>query len=126
MSNRVERRCEPRTKADQYYSVEFSVPGATYAYQFRIWDLSSEGICVVVKNDSDLLKHLKVGEVLNMKYYTTDSSSQTEYLKTQIKHITKDEQGRFKGHTLVGLLILEKQTPDQQESPSPDKLKAES
>jgi len=58
--------------------------------------------------------------------YPTDSSSPPEYLKTQIKHITKDEQGRFKGHTLVGLLVLEKQTSDQQESPSPDKLKAES
>lgn len=116
MSDRVERRSESRTELDQYYSVEFSAPGATYAYQFRIWDLSSEGICVVVKDDSDLLKHLKVGDVLNMKYYTTDSSGQTVYLKTQIKHITKDEQGRFKGHTLVGLLILEKQTSDHHKS----------
>jgi hypothetical protein len=113
MSDCIERRSEPRTKADLYYSVEFSVPAVTYAYQFKIWDLSSEGICVVVKDDSDLLKHLKVGDVLNMKYYSTDSSSQTQYLKTEIKHITKDEQGRFKGHTLVGLLILEKQTPNQ-------------
>lgn len=121
MSDRVERRSESRTELDQYYSVEFSAPGATYAYQFRIWDLSSEGICVVVKNDSDLLKHLEVGDVLNMKYYTTDSSGQTVYLKTQIKHITKDEQGRFKGHTLVGLLILERQTPDHHKSATDEK-----
>ncbi|MCK4390223.1 MAG: PilZ domain-containing protein [Desulfobacterales bacterium] len=112
MSNLVETRCEPRTKEDQYYSVEFEVPSATFAYQFRIWNLSSKGICVVVKDDSDLLKHLKVGDVLNMKYYPTDSPSQI-HLRTEIKHITKEEQGRFKGHTLVGLLILEKQTSDQ-------------
>ena len=121
MSDRVERRSESRTELDQYYSVEFSAPGATYAYQFRIWDLSSEGICVVVKNDSDLLKHLEVGDVLNMKYYTTDSSGQTVYLKTQIKHITKDEQGRFKGHTLVGLLILERQASDHHKSATDEK-----
>ncbi len=116
MSDRVERRSESRTELDQYFSVEFSAPGATYAYQFRTWNLSSKGVCVAVKNDSDLLKHLKVGDVLNMKYYPTDSSSPAEYLKTQIKHITTDEQGRFKGHSLVGLLVLEKQASDQQES----------
>ena len=63
----------------------------------------------MVKKDSDLLEHLKVGNILNIKYYPTDSSCPTEYLKTQIKHITKDKQGRFRNHVLVGLFILEKQ-----------------
>ena len=121
MSDPIERRSESRTELDQYFSVEFSAPGATYAYQFRTWNLSSKGICIAVKNDSDLLKHLSVGDVLNMKYYPTDSSGQTVYLKTQIKHITKDEQGRFKGHTLVGLLILERQTSDHNKSATDEK-----
>jgi hypothetical protein len=116
MSDRTERRSEPRTELDKYFSVEFAAPGATYAYQFRIWNLSSKGICIAVRSDSDLLKHLSVGDVLNMKYYPTDSSSPTEYVKTQIKHITKEEQGRFKGHCLVGLLVLEKQASDQHQS----------
>lgn len=71
-----------------------------------------KGICVAVKEDSALLKHLKVGNMSNMKYYPTDSSCSAEYLKTEIKHITKDKQGRFRGHVLVGLLILEKQGSD--------------
>jgi hypothetical protein len=121
MSDRIERRCESRTELDQYFSVEFSVPAATYAYQFRIWSLSSKGICIAVKDDSDLLKHLRVGDVLNMKYHPTDSSSPPEYLKTQIKHITKDEQGQFKGHSLVGLLVLEKQASDQHKSAADEK-----
>ncbi len=112
ISEGVERRSEVRTKVDEYYSVEFSVPGAEFIYQFRIWNLSSQGLCVVVKEDSDVLKHLKVGEVLDTKYYPTDLSSPTEHLMTEIKHITKQKQGRFKGHALVGLLILEKQTSD--------------
>ena len=108
MSDRVERRTEPRAEVDQYYSVEFSAAGATHAYQFKIRDFSSKGLCIVVKDDSDLIKHLKVGDILNTKYYPVDSAYPTENLRTQIKHITKDEQGRYKGHTLVGLLILEK------------------
>ncbi|MCK4485159.1 MAG: hypothetical protein KAU38_00170 [Desulfobacterales bacterium] len=53
--------------------------------------------------------------------YPTDSSSPPEYLKTQIKHITKDEQGQFKGHSLVGLLVLEKQASDQHKSAADEK-----
>ena len=113
ISDRNEKRHEPRTEVDQYHSVELSSPDASLRYQFRIWNLSSRGICIVVKEDSDLLKHLEVGNILNMKYYPADSSFPKEYLKTQIKHITKDKQGRFRNHVLVGLFILEKQGSDQ-------------
>ena len=113
ISDRSEKRHDSRTEVDKYYSVELSIADTSLIYQFRIWNLSSRGICIVVKEDSDLLKHMKVGNVLNMKYYPTDSSCPKEYLKTQIKHITKDKQGRFRNHVLVGLFILEKQGSDQ-------------
>ena len=109
----MERRSEARSIIDQYYSVEFSLSGCSFVYQFRIWNISSKGICVLVKDDSDLLNHLKVGDILNLKYYTTDSSKPIEFLKTEIEHITKDEQGRFKGVYLVGLSILGNQESNQ-------------
>ena len=109
----MERRSEPRSIIDQYYSVEFSLSGCSFVYQFKIWNISSKGICVLVKEDSDLLNHVKVGDILNLKYYTTDSSKPIEFLNTEIKHITKDEQGRFKGVYLVGLAILENQDSNQ-------------
>ena len=112
-SDGSEKRYESRTEVDKYYSVELSIPDASLIYQFRIWNLSSRGMCIVVKEDSDLLKHLEVGNILNMKYYPTDSPYPTEYLKTQIKHITKDKQGRFRNHVLVGLFIVEKRGSDQ-------------
>ncbi len=105
----IERRSEPRRIIDQYYSVEFSLPDCAFVYQFKIWDMSSKGICVLVKEDSDLLNHMKVGDVLNLKYYTTEASKSAEFFKTEIKHITRDERGRFKGVYLVGLSILESQ-----------------
>jgi len=109
----MERRSEPRSIIDQYYSVEFSLSGCSFVYQFKIWNISLKGICVLVKENSDLLNHVKVGDILNLKYYTTDSSKPIEFLKTEIKHITKDEQGRFKGVYLVGLAILENQDSNQ-------------
>lgn len=109
----MERRSEPRGIIDRYYSVEFSLSGCSSVYQFKIWNVSAKGICVLVKEDSDLLNHLKVGDILNLKYYTADSSQPGELLETEIKHITKDEQGRFKGVYLVGLSILENQDSTQ-------------
>ena len=102
----AERRGEPRKRVDRYFCVEFILEGAETIYQFRIWDLSSQGMCVLVKNDSDLLRHLKVGQTWNMKYYQDNASKPADYLRTEIRHITRDESGRFKDHCLVGLAIL--------------------
>jgi hypothetical protein len=104
----AERRSETRTKVDQYRIVEFSVEGLAHLYQFKIWNISPLGIGVLVMHGSEVLKHLKVGDILNMKYYRQQPSEQPEQLKTEIKHITEDAQGRFRGNCLVGLSILEK------------------
>jgi len=104
----AERRSETRSVADQYSIVEFSVEGLSHLYQFKLWNISPLGIGVLVMHGSEVLKHLKVGDILNMKYYRQQPSEQPEQLKTEIKHITKDDQGRFRGNYLVGLSILEK------------------
>jgi hypothetical protein len=102
----TERRVEPRLRVDRYFSVEFIVEGMESIYQFRIWDLSAQGMCVLVRKDSELLSRLKVGQTWNMKYYIDDASKPADYLATQICHITRDDSGRFKDHYLVGLSIL--------------------
>ncbi|MBW1730333.1 MAG: hypothetical protein JRH08_02350 [Deltaproteobacteria bacterium] len=102
----VERRSEPRKTLDQYYSVEFFIEGLEVPYQFRIWNMASKSMCVLVKEGSHILSLLKVGDKLNMKYYLGDSMAGAEYRPTAIRHITKDDNGRFKGHYLVGLEIL--------------------
>jgi hypothetical protein len=102
----AERRSEPRFPASQYYSVEFSINGLTMSYQFKIWNMASQSMCVLVREDSEILPRIKVGDILDMRYYTGSSSSPSEDLKTEIRHITKDDDGRFKGHYLVGLSIV--------------------
>ena len=90
-----------------YYSVEFEISECTFVYQFRVRNLSSKGICVLVKEGSDLLNYVKSGDILNLKYYTTDLTMPIEYLKTEITDITKDAGGRFKGVYSVELSIME-------------------
>jgi len=102
-----EKRSEPRSTSDQYHSVEISIGGFYFVHQFKIWDISLKGMCVLVKEGSVLLEHIKVGDVLRMKYYMNDLALPTEYLETAIRHISKDAEGKFKGHYLVGISILE-------------------
>ncbi|MBW1739941.1 MAG: PilZ domain-containing protein [Deltaproteobacteria bacterium] len=108
-NQQVERRVEHRKQVDHYYSVEFSINGLEAPYQFKIRNIASTSMCVLVKEGSDILPRLKVGDTLNVKYYSADSLHPPEYLETAIRHITKNDQGRFKGHYLVGLEILESQ-----------------
>ena len=64
-------------------------------------------MCILVKDDSEILNHLNVGDTIEMTYYLTDAQGASETLKTKIRHITENEDGRFRGHFLVGLSIIE-------------------
>lgn len=101
-----ERRSEARVADSRYYSVQFTTEGLDSVYQFKLWNISSKGLCILIKEDSVVLKHLTVDDTIEMTYYRADSPGAFDKLQTQIKHITKKEDGRFKGHFLVGLTIL--------------------
>ena len=108
----LEKRATPRTIIDQYRSVEFSPSRIEPVYQFRIRDISSSGTGILIKEESAVLKHMKVGDILNMKYNPMNSSDSPQYLNTEIIHITKIDDGQYRGNCLVGLLVLEKQDAD--------------
>jgi hypothetical protein len=102
-----EKRSEKRQPPDSYYSVQFSLKNLASIYQFKIWDTSPSGLCILVNEDSEVLKHMEVGDVIDMTYYVSERPGTTEDFKTEIRHITKHEEGRFQGHYFVGLLILD-------------------
>ncbi|RJQ58579.1 MAG: hypothetical protein C4530_10450 [Desulfobacteraceae bacterium] len=119
MTNRTDRReetMEESTKEmenplDRFYSVEFSIHGLNLLYQSRIWmgrawSNAAASMFALVKENSNILDWLQVGDVLNMKYYSNDSMCPTRNFDTKIEYITRDQNGRFKGHYLVGLEIL--------------------
>jgi len=102
-----ERRSEPRTKSEEYHSAEFIFDEAELHYQFRIWDTGSSSMCIVVKENSEILHLLEVGKTLKVRYYSQKSPFPSEALRTIVRHVTRNDQGKFKGHFLVGLEILQ-------------------
>ncbi len=105
----VENESEPGKQVgqDQYHSVEVSLNGLTR--QFKLWNMASTPMCVLVKEDSRILPWLKVGEMFNVKYHAAEPAHPPQYLETLVVHVTKNDQGRFQGHYLVGLRIVEGQ-----------------
>ena len=59
-----ERRYETRTVLDQYYSVEFRLKDIASTYQFKLRDISSNGMGILVHKGSEVLRYLKVGDTL--------------------------------------------------------------
>jgi len=98
---------EPWKDLDKYYSVEIAIDGLEVVYQYGIWSVESTSMFVLVKEDSGILPWLEVGDILNMKYYATDILYPFENLDTEIQSITKQDQGRLKGHYLVGFEIVD-------------------
>ncbi|MBU0768786.1 MAG: hypothetical protein KJ687_06825 [Proteobacteria bacterium] len=64
----AERKLEPRNILSKYYSVQLSINGYDPVYIFKLRDFSYNGLCILVKEDSDVLKCLKVNETINMEY----------------------------------------------------------
>lgn len=103
--NFAESKVESRTILDNYYSVQFTLSRMDPAYLFKLRDISSNGLCILVKQDSTVFKQLKVGDVVDMEYNPKEFSGSTKLLKTQIT--SKNCYDRFKGHSLVELSIID-------------------
>jgi len=96
---------ELSTILDKYYSVQFSLSKMDPTYLFKLRDISSNGLCILVKQDSNVFRQLNEGDILDMEYNPTRSSGPTKLLKTQIT--SKNCYDRFKGHSLVELTIID-------------------
>jgi hypothetical protein len=100
----AEKRTETRQTLEKMKSVELKLPNLPI-YVFRLKDKSPNGICFLVKADSNILNHIQEGQILDLKYHTEDTTNPSEVFASEIKHITKMDN---KDHQLVGLMILER------------------
>jgi hypothetical protein len=92
---------------DDYYSAELVVDDLAVSYRFKIWRKAPKAVSVLVKENSKLLQLWKVGGTLDVKYYSMQSACPPEWQRTAVRCMTWNDQGRLKGHYLVGLEIIE-------------------
>jgi len=104
-NNTAESKAVSRYILDNYYSVQFSLNDMGPIYLFKLRDISLNGPCILVKEDSNVFKQLEVGDILHMEFNPPKLSVPNKLLKTRI--ISKNSHNLFTGHSLVGLSIIE-------------------
>ena len=73
-------------------------------YQFNLLDTSPEGMGMLVREDDEgILKKLRIGNQIRVEYKTPEASMDMDL---EIRHITRIERGKYKGHHQVGLSLL--------------------
>jgi len=102
-----ERRADPRRITLRNYRIEIKLVGEPI-YQFRVTDVSSNGAGILIKEGSEFLSQIKVGQIVDADFISPDGTDPTGNYRAVIKHITKPNKGINEGHFLVGLSILEK------------------
>jgi hypothetical protein len=102
----TEKRSEPRSTKLRDYRVEIKFVGEPI-YQFRVIDVSTKGAGLLINDNSAFLKMIKVGQIVDVNFISPKGSNPTGIYKAEIRHITKMNKGRYNGHRLVGILILE-------------------
>ena len=96
-------RTNYRVGTNLFFSVEINPSGSIPIYKFRLRKSSSNEAYILVKEGSAILTYLKSGQEINAKYSTQEQTDSDALIKTKINYITKEIQGRFKGHHMVGL-----------------------
>ena len=104
-NNLAESKAVSRYILNNYYSVQFSINDMGPIYLFKLRNISLNGPCILIKEDSKVFKQLEVGDILHMEFKPPELSVPNKLLKTQI--ISKNSHDLFMGHSLVGLSIIE-------------------
>ena len=105
-SGLAEKDSESGMPADRFYSVEFSVDGVHFLHQFKIWNIADSSMSFLVKEGSEILERMKEGDVINMKYYSVNAFDAAKLMNTKIRNITRENQGKFRGHYFVKCAIM--------------------
>jgi hypothetical protein len=104
----AEKRTNPRYPALSEHMVVFAFPSAPL-YQLKVKDISETGIGVIVKPESKFLDLIEIGQEMQLELLAPQESQHMQgFYEARIAHITALEEGKFKGHKLIGLELISK------------------
>jgi hypothetical protein len=100
-----EKRRRSRAPKLRNHRVEIKLVGEPI-YQFKVTDISTEGVGLVVNKNSRFLKLAEVGQVLDVHFLSPRGAEPSGPYKVEIRHITDTDHGQYKGVRRVGVRIL--------------------
>jgi hypothetical protein len=100
-------RSKIRNPASEGASISFKPPGGVWEYQIKLRELSDSGLGLLVKQDSDLLKQISVGDVFTVNYHEDSVPMTVQHQTVQVRHISFPPTGIPENHMVIGLRFLE-------------------
>ncbi len=103
-----ESRSNVRNLASEDASISFRPPGGQWEYQIKLREFSDSGLGLLVRENSDLLQHIHVGDVFVVNYHRGIDTMAAQNFKVQVRHISFPANGMPEKHVIVGLYFLER------------------
>jgi hypothetical protein len=103
-----ESRPKVRSLASGDASISFRPPGGQWEYQIKLRDFSDSGLGLLVRENSDLLNHIRVGDIFAVNYHQGTAAMTASNLRVQVRHISFPATGVPEKHVIVGLCFLER------------------
>jgi len=102
-----ERRREPRMDALPQGIAVVRISGIAVC-DFKVRDVSGNGSCILVEDDSVVLRNLRVGREIELHMAYTDRPHKAVLQRSRITHITRPpESDAYHGHIMVGVQIID-------------------
>ena len=70
---------------DRYSSVEFCIKDLEFNYQFKIWETKTPELNILIKRNAIIMKHLHVGNTVDIKCIPSGGSRYPVTMRTKIK-----------------------------------------
>jgi len=74
--------------------------------RFKVWHKSPTYLCLLAGHDPSALLEFREGKMLTLVYHGVGSDLPSEHLRTAIRKIKRNDEGKLKGQYLVDLEIL--------------------
>jgi hypothetical protein len=101
-----ERRLEPRATNVSNHRAEFKLAGVP-VYQLKVRDVSANGVGIIIRADSKFLNMIQIGQELDVKLISfAEATDPSGRYRSRIEHISELQEGRFRGHMVIGISIL--------------------
>lgn len=104
-SDSADKRSEGRSTISPECSAVVRVSGIPI-HQFKLRDISRNGTCFIVEDDSSILRHLYAGMEIEIQFHLSGSGQPSEFHRSEIMHITRASQGQYKDNCFVGVRII--------------------
>ena len=100
-----EKRAWSRKYQLRNYRIEIMLIGEPI-YQFKVRDISLNGAGFLVKENSNFLNLIEVGNVVSVNLISPTGDAPSGMYNAEIRHITMPGIGKHRGHILVGVSLV--------------------